>query len=194
MQCATHLPEETPYYKAMIRCFCLSAKAMHLRRDVCLWHVAEYICHHEAHYIVILYEVLCHCEALPNRGPCGILCTRGEKAYTSKRVSVIACDNVISKTRFATRTRPRKNLPRNVTGSPQDTVYLWGLKTSNSRRFKELGGVCRFKVCCTEENKRSARCGQVMDKYRIMTKTDYKRLNYLCKIHNKINRINIVRY
>ena len=33
-----------------------------------------------------------------------------------------------------------------------------------------------------------------MDKYRIMTKTDYKRLNYLCKIHNKINRINIVRY
>ena len=35
---------------------------------------------------------------------------------------------------------------------------------------------------------------QVMDKYRIMTKTDYKRLNYLCKIHNKINRINIVRY
>ena len=90
VQCATHLPEETPYYKAMIRCFCLSAKAMHLRRDVCLWHVAEYICHHEAHYIVILYEVLCHCEALPNRGPCGILCTRGEKAYTSKRVSVIA--------------------------------------------------------------------------------------------------------
>ena len=33
-----------------------------LRRDVCLWHVADYICHHEVHYIVILYKVLCHCE------------------------------------------------------------------------------------------------------------------------------------
>ena len=44
----------------------------------------------------------CHCEALPNRGPRGILCTRGEKAHTSKRVSVIACDNVISKTKCAT--------------------------------------------------------------------------------------------
>ena len=30
-------------------------------------------------------------------GPRGILSTRGEKAHTSKRVSVIACDNVISK-------------------------------------------------------------------------------------------------
>ena len=37
-----------------------------------------------------------------NRGPRGILCTRGEKAQTSKRVSVIACDNVISKAQFAT--------------------------------------------------------------------------------------------
>ena len=45
----------------------------------------------------------CHCEALPNRGPRGILCTRGEKAHTSKRVSVIACDNVISKVQCAPR-------------------------------------------------------------------------------------------
>ena len=37
-----------------------------------------------------------------NRGPRGILCTRGEKAHTSKRVSVIACDNVISKAKCAT--------------------------------------------------------------------------------------------
>ena len=36
------------------------------------------------------------------RGPRGILCTRGEKEHTSKRVSVIACDNVISKTKCAT--------------------------------------------------------------------------------------------
>ena len=34
------------------------------------------------------------------RGPRGILCTRGEKAHTSKRVSVIACDNVISKAKL----------------------------------------------------------------------------------------------
>ena len=36
-----------------------------------------------------------------NRGPRGILCTRGEKAHTSKRVSVIAPDNVISKEKCA---------------------------------------------------------------------------------------------
>ena len=35
-----------------------------------------------------------------NRGPRGILCTRGEKAHTSKRVSVIAPDNVISKAKL----------------------------------------------------------------------------------------------
>ncbi len=32
-----------------------------------------------------------------NRGPRGILCTRGEKAHTSIRVSIIAHDNAISK-------------------------------------------------------------------------------------------------
>ena len=35
-------------------------------------------------------------------GPRGILCTRGEKEHTSKRVSIIACNNVISKTKCAT--------------------------------------------------------------------------------------------
>ena len=39
------------------------------------------------------------------RGPRGILCTRGEKEHTSKRVSVIAYDNVISKAKCATRGR-----------------------------------------------------------------------------------------
>ena len=34
------------------------------------------------------------------RGPRGILCTRGEKAHTSKRVSIIAPDNAISKTKL----------------------------------------------------------------------------------------------
>ena len=36
------------------------------------------------------------------RGPRGILCTRGEKEHTSKRVSIIARNNVISKTKCAT--------------------------------------------------------------------------------------------
>ena len=47
-----------------------------------------------------------------NRGPRGILCTRGEKAHTSKRVSIIACNNVISKVQLS--------------GTPLDTVYPWG--------------------------------------------------------------------
>ncbi len=38
------------------------------------------------------------------RGPRGILCTRGEKVHTSKRVSIIACNNVISKVQCAPRT------------------------------------------------------------------------------------------
>ena len=39
------------------------------------------------------------------RGPYGILCTRGEKEHTSKRVSVIVRDNVISKAQCATHSR-----------------------------------------------------------------------------------------
>ena len=38
------------------------------------------------------------------RGPQKILCTFGEKEHTSKRVSIIACDNAISKVQCATRT------------------------------------------------------------------------------------------
>ena len=37
------------------------------------------------------------------RGPQKILCTFGEKEHTSKRVSIIACNNVISKVQCATR-------------------------------------------------------------------------------------------
>ena len=40
--------------------------------------------------------------ALKIRGPLGILSTRGEKEHTSKRVSIIACNNVISKEQCAT--------------------------------------------------------------------------------------------
>ncbi len=39
------------------------------------------------------------------RGPRGILCTRGEKAHTSKRVSIAASDNAISKAKCATQLR-----------------------------------------------------------------------------------------
>ena len=45
-------------------------------------------------------------------GPRGILSTRGEKEHTSKRVSIIACDNVISKAQLS--------------GTPRDTEYPWG--------------------------------------------------------------------
>ena len=36
------------------------------------------------------------------RGPRGILCTRGEKEHTNKRMSIIAPDNAISKAQCAT--------------------------------------------------------------------------------------------
>ena len=44
-------------------------KAVHLRRDVCRWHVAE--------LFLSLRSI--------NRGPRGILCTRGEKAHNVKK-------------------------------------------------------------------------------------------------------------
>ena len=46
------------------------------------------------------------------RGPRGILCTRGEKEHTNIRVSIIACNNVISKAQLS--------------GTPRDTVYSRG--------------------------------------------------------------------
>ena len=46
------------------------------------------------------------------RGPQKILCTFGEKEHTSKRVSIIACNNAISKVQ--------------LTGTPKDTLYFWG--------------------------------------------------------------------
>ena len=49
-------------------------------------------------------------------GPRGILCTRGEKAHTSKRVSVIACDNAISKAQCAT------HIPEGILYKKKDAV------------------------------------------------------------------------
>ena len=50
--------------------------------------------------------------AINYRGPRGILCTRGEKEHTSKRVSIIAPDNAISEAKCATCTRQRRRTLR----------------------------------------------------------------------------------
>ena len=63
-----------------------------------------YICHSERKY----------------KGPQKILCTFGEKAHTSKRVSVIACDNAISKVQCATHL-PEGN---HIIKPTQDTFVL----------------------------------------------------------------------
>ena len=48
------------------------------------------------------------------RGPRGKLCTRGEKAHTSKRVSIIAPDNAISKVQCATCNVPKAHIAPKV--------------------------------------------------------------------------------
>ena len=53
------------------------------------------------------------------RGPRGILCTRGEKEHTSKRVSIIAPDNAISKAK--------------LTGTPKDTFVLLGRRSKRAK-------------------------------------------------------------
>ena len=63
------------------------------------------------------------------RDPRGILCTRGEKEHTSKRVSVIACDNVISKANFSGTPRVH-SIPR----GPR--IYASGFSAANRRHKK----------------------------------------------------------
>ena len=63
--------------------------------------------------VFILAVTLCRLVGnLRNGGPRGILCTRGDKAHTSKRVSIIAPDNAISKVQLS--------------GTPKDTFVLLG--------------------------------------------------------------------
>ena len=59
-------------------------------------------------------------------GPRGILCTRGEKEHTSKRMSVIVPDNVISKAKCATRGRGFAHSCKSSLRSPNacNTAYL----------------------------------------------------------------------
>ena len=74
---------------------------------------------------------ICHCEALPNRGPRGILCTRGEKEYASIRQPTAACDNRLVK-REAYDASPGRDTslqyPRKI------LLYLRGEKGANKHK------------------------------------------------------------
>ena len=83
-QFAPHRPEGTPH-KTPARYFCTRGE----RR---------------VHKIRICRSIALFNDSAPRqiRGPQKILCTFGEKEHTSKRVSIIACNNVISKAQCAT--------------------------------------------------------------------------------------------
>ena len=69
------------------------------------------------------------------RGPRGILCTRGEKAHTSKRVSVIACDNAISKVQCA---------PHRPEGNPFHKTHARYLYLRGKKHSVRLAGINCF--------------------------------------------------
>ena len=62
------------------------------------------------------------------RGPHGILCTRGEKEHTSKRVSVIVSDNVISKAKLCDVYTRIFRTPKETSRDPQKILVLLGHK------------------------------------------------------------------
>ncbi len=64
-------------------------------------------------------------------GPQKILCTFGDKEYASKRVSIIASDNVTSKAK--------------LTGTTRDTVYPWGKGINKQKTNKQIKCVCLVK-------------------------------------------------
>ena len=70
------------------------------------------------------------------RGPRGILCTRGEKEHTSKRVSVIACDNVISKAKCATCGRGFAHSCKSSLRSPNAKTSFW-VQCGSSKPLKK---------------------------------------------------------
>ena len=94
-------------------------------------------------------------------GPRGILCTRGEKAHTSKRVSIIACNNVISKAKCAPRTlgffRTRRENHNLIKFSPfyrrrgpqKILLYFWGEGANEQKTNKRIKRVClvKRKIC-----------------------------------------------
>ena len=95
------------------------------------------------------------------RGPRGILSTRGEKAHTSKRVSVIACDNVISKAKlcdaytrvFGTCKEPQKSIKFSPfyrgRGPQKILLYFWGEGANEQKTNKRMKRVClvKRKIC-----------------------------------------------
>ena len=58
------------------------------------------------------------------------------KANTSKRVSVIVPDNVISKVQCAPRTRPRKNLPRTPKTNGDPAGYCVPVGESQKQKIR----------------------------------------------------------
>ena len=66
-------------------------------------------------------------ESLLKWGPRGILCTRGEKAQASKRVSIIASDNYISKAKYWFKF-----------GAPTGYLYPWGFGRALSPFFRHI--------------------------------------------------------
>ena len=110
--------------KAMMRCFCLSAKAM-LPSARCV--------------PLTRFGFIFVIPSGNTRDPKRYFCTFGEKAHTSKRVSVIACDNAISKVQCAT------HLPEglHIIKPTQDTFVLaWSndgaKKHARKRVFESL--------------------------------------------------------
>jgi len=60
---------------------------------------------------------------------------RGEKAHTSKRVSIIACNNVISKVQCATH-RPEGNPYQ----TPKKILYAFGKEAHINKKPPKIGG------------------------------------------------------
>ena len=87
------------------------------------------------------------------RGPRGILCTRGEKEHTSKRVSIVAPDNAISKAKCATcetATPPNSPLhaPLARVNSPVLAVRrMLSFSAKKTRRFSRVFAVKREIPC-----------------------------------------------
>ena len=94
--------------------FLLQMCRRHHRRKLYFYQILTYISNRLIHFVLLRKKLLSK-EILVQsiyRGPRGILCTRGEKEHTSKRVSIIAPDNAISEAKCATCTRLRRRTLR----------------------------------------------------------------------------------
>ena len=71
------------------------------------------------------------------RGPHGILCTRGEKEHTSKRVSGIVPDNAISKAKLC-------DVYTRIFRTPKETSKIHQILAVLERLLKHPNGVFLF--------------------------------------------------